>query len=182
MLMKMIIEILIVLVVIILVIFFFLYKVLNNKFNIINIKLKKSEKKLLNAEKNKFSLLLKVIDILNDNKRFDENLYHKFLNLKLDEITLYELNNTLIETENNIEEYLSQNEKIINNKNFKEIYNDINSINISINSTRKYYNENIKEYNKFINKIPTSFFAKIKRIKEKTVLKEKKDKQLKILN
>jgi len=126
--------------------------------------------------------LLKAIDILNDNKKFDENQYHSFLNLKLDNISLNELNDILIETDNNIEEYLSQNEKIINSKNFKDLYNDINKINVTINATRKYYNENAKEFNKFLNKLPTSIFAKIKRLKEKDILKDNRDKQLKILN
>ena len=180
--MKIIIELLIVLFVVIGIILFFFYNVLNNNYIVINIKVSKSEKKLLEAEKKKFDLLLKAIDVLNDNKKFDENQYHNFLNLKLEEISLNELNSTLIETDNNIEEYLSQNEKIINSKNFKDLYNDINKINVTINATRKYYNENTKEYNKFINKFPTSLFAKIKRLKAKDILKDNQDKQLKILN
>lgn len=180
--MKIIIELLIVLIVVIGIILFLLYKVLNNKYNVINIKVSKSEKKLLETEKNKFNLLIKAIDILNDNKKFDENLYHDFLNLKLDNISLNELNDTLIKTDNNIEEYLSQNEKIVNSKKFKDIYNDINKINVTINATRKYYNDNAREYNKFINKFPTSLFAKIKRLNEKEILKDNQDKQLKIFN
>jgi len=180
--MKIIIELLIVLIVVIGIILFLLYKVLNNKYNVIDIKVSKSEKKLLKAQKDKYNLLLKAIDILNDNKKFDENQYHSFLNLKLDNISLNELNDILIETDNNIEEYLSQNEKIINSKNFKDLYNDINKINVTINATRKYYNENAKEFNKFLNKLPTSIFAKIKRLKEKDILKDNRDKQLKILN
>jgi len=103
--MKIIIELLIVLIVVIGIILFLLYKVLNNKYNVIDIKVSKSEKKLLKAQKDKYNLLLKAIDILNDNKKFDENQYHSFLNLKLDNISLNELNDILIETDNNIEEY-----------------------------------------------------------------------------
>ena len=180
--MKIIIELLIVLIVVIGIFLFLLYKVLNNKYNIINIKVSKSEKKLLDAEKTKFYLLLKIIDILNDNKKFDENQYYSFLNLKIEDINLNELNNTLIETDNNIEQYLSQNEKIINSKNFKDLYNDINKINVTINATRNYYNENAREYNKFINKFPTSILAKIKKLNEKDILKDNQDKKLKILN
>lgn len=179
--MEIFIELLIVLFFIIAVIIFFLYKILNNRYNIINIKLTKSEKKLIDNEKKKFDLLIKAIDILNDNKKFDEDLYHKFLNTKLNEISLIELNDLLIETSNGIDKYLSQNEKIINNKKFKEVYNEINNTNITINSTRKYYNENLKEYNKFIKKFPASLFAKIRNLKEKQILKDDTNKKLKIL-
>ncbi|MBQ6817208.1 MAG: LemA family protein [Bacilli bacterium] len=93
-----------------------------------------------------------------------------------------DLNNILIDTDNNIENYLSQNEKTINNKDFKELYTKINNLDIKITSTRKYYNNNIEEYNKLIKKFPTSIVAKILRYKEKDCLKINKNKKLKILN
>lgn len=180
--MKMIIELLIVLVVLIGFILFLLYKIFNNKYNIIYIKISKSEKKLMESFKNKFNLLLKAIDFLNDKKNFDENLYHDFLNLNLEEITLNDLNDTLIDTELSIENYLSENEKIINNKDFKEIYKEIKEINITIDATRKYYNENLKDYNQFAKKFPTSILAKLKKLTEKDILKNDEEKKLKIFN
>lgn len=179
--MKIIIELLIVLFVLIIVILFLLYKVLGNKFKIINIKINKSKNKLKEAFNEKFNLIIKVIDILNDKKKFDENLYHDFLNIKLDEISLCNLNDILIDTDNKIELYLSQNEKIINNKNYKELNKTLNSLNTTIEATRKYYNINLKEYNKLIKKFPTSIVARIKKYNEKEVLNNNPNKELKIM-
>lgn len=179
--MKIIIELLIVLFVLILIILFLLYKVLSNKFKIINIKINKSEKKLEETLKEKFNLTIKVIDILNDKKNFDEDLYHDFLNINLDEINLFDLNNILIDTDNKIELYLSQNEKLINNKDYKNLNKKINVLNTTIKTTRSYYNKNLKEYNNLIKKFPTSTIAKIKKYYKKEFLKDNPNKELKIM-
>lgn len=180
--MKMIIEVLIVLFALILAIVFLLTKVLTNKINIIKIKITKAEKKLTDLLKEKFELTLKEIDFLNDKKNFDENLYHSFLNIDLKNITLNNLNDLQNEADNNIKVYLSQNEKLINHKDFRELNKELNNLNITINATRKYYNENAKEFNKVIKKFPTSIVAKMKKEQSKDILNDNEEKKLKILN
>lgn len=180
--MKIIIELLIVLIVLIAIIVFLICKILNNKINIIKIKLTKAEKKLNDLFNKKFNLTLKIIDFLNNQKNFDENLFHDFLNTNLEEINLVKFNEIIINADNNINNYLSHNEKLVNNKDYIKLNEEINQINTTINSTKNYYNKNTKEYNKLVNKFPTSIIMKLKRQNTKEILKTNQENKLKILN
>ena len=180
--MKIMLELIIVLIVLILIILFLLYKIISNKFNIVNIKINKSETKLKDNLHQKFELVLKLINFLNKQSNFNEDEFHNILNTNLKKISLKELNDNLVESDKNIAKYLSQNEKLINEKELSEINKEINELNIIINATRKYYNTNLKEYNKLIKKFPNNIVAKIKKFEEKTKLQEANNEKLKILN
>jgi len=180
--MEILLELIIVLTVLIIVIIFLSYKIINNNFNIYNIKNNKSEKKLKKALNEKFELNLETINFLNKKIKINEDELHEFLNTNLKKVTLSDLNDIIIDTDKCISNYLSHNEKLVNNKEFSDINAKLNELNSTINSTKKYYNNSIKEYNKLIKKFPNKIIAKIKKYEEKTKLKEVTNEKLKILN
>ena len=180
--MKMILELIIVLVVLILIILFLLYKIANNKFNIVNIKINKSEKKLKKCLEQKFELFLKTINILNKQSNFNEENFHNLLNTNLNKVTLMELNDVLIEADTSISQYFSQNEKIVNTKDLLTINQEMNELNITINATKKYYNNSIRDFNQLIKIRFTKIVAKLKGYHEMEKLKESESVKLKILS
>lgn len=180
--MDLLIELLFILLIVIIIIIIFSYKILNNKYQIYIIKLDKAYSKINKNLHKKYDLLLKEIDFLNKKAPIDEDLLQEFLNTNLKKVETYDLNNTLIETDLLIQKHLSNNEKIINDKNFSEIKKDNDELDVIINSAKQYYNSNVKEFNSLIKKFPTSFIAKIKKYEIKKKLKELEKKELKILN
>ena len=92
-----------------------------------------------------------------------------------------DLNDILINTDLYIEGYLEDNEKLVNDKVYKEIVKELDKLDVTINSTRKYYNDKVNEYNKLIKKFPYNLVNKMKKYPHRTKLTEQKKTELKIL-
>lgn len=179
--MKLMIELLFILFFLILIIIFLSYKITSNKYSILNIKFNKAESKLKKALEEKFNLTIKVVEFLNKNATIDEDKLYNLLNANLKKTDLIELNEILVDADKYINDYLSHNEKLINYEEYVNLDMVLKELNVIINASRKYYNENVKEYNQLVKKFPTSIIAKIKKLEEKTKLKESHNNNLKIL-
>ena len=179
--MQLIIELSIVIIVLLGFILFMIYKIINNGLKIYNIKFNEASKILKENLHKKYDVSLKIIEFLNKTIKIDEENIQDFLNTNLKNIEMEDLNDILINTDLYIEGYLEDNEKLVNDKVYKEIVKELDKLDVTINSTRKYYNDKVNEYNKLIKKFPYNLVNKMKKYPHRTKLTEQKKTELKIL-
>ena len=77
---------------------------------------------------------------------------------------------------------MDNNEKLLKKEAIIGINKELNEVNISIDGSKKYYNENVILYNHLCHKFPSIILAKIFRYKDKEFLEENINENLKILN
>lgn len=167
--------------------FLLLGKIINNKFIIIIDKLNKATNKLNKKFIEKYQLLTKSINIFKKKKKvknFDINNFKKYLETDINNnnIDINTLNDLLKDFDQEIINFLINNEKLINDTQYKKLCKKINKVNISIEATKKFYNQNVTTYNKLIAKYPEKIIAKILHYSEKNYLKVSEEPCLKILN
>ena len=156
-------------------------KFFNNKLNIYIIKIDKSKTKLKKNLNQKYEHSLKIIDFFIKKTNINEDQLYDFLNVNLKKIELDQLNNILVEVDIIIQKQLDQNEQLINDKVFSELKKNTDELDVIINSTKKYYNKIVKDYNLSLKKFPTNIIGKIKKYEPNKKLKELEKEELKIL-
>ena len=136
-----------------------------NKFSWFITKINKGENNIYSELEQKHSILIRYIDILKENIEIDDNLenYNHF-NKKL---SINEINKKLNELNNIINKYMDNNEKLLKKENIININKELNEINILINGSKKYYNDNLINYNHLCHKFPSLIIAKIFKYEEK---------------
>lgn len=153
-----------------------------NKFQWSNTLIQKGEVNIVNALTNKYNILLRYMDLLKNNKvevsdsDYDE---YKLLNLKQ---PINKLNKKINEMNNLINHYMDNNEKLLKNESIININKELNEANIHINGGKKYYNDNLVQYNNLCNAFPSNIIAKLKKYKEKEFLDTEIKEELKILD
>lgn len=148
-----------------------------NKFNWQKVKLQKGEINLLSLFEKKYQILCRIITFLKENTTNEI----KDLNYNFEQKDLYLLNKNLEKENNIINSYLDENEKIIKNTSFKKINQELIDINIAINGSKKYYNDNLTLYNHLCHAFPSKIIALLFKYKEKNFLDEELTYELKIL-
>lgn len=153
---------------------------IHNRFKFYTIKLDKANEKLKEALLKKYELLLKQIKLFKNKKKLKEEDYKNFIDLDKDDISVTNLNFEIETCNNKLETILENNEKLIKDAKIKKNINDLEKIDVTIKGLKKYYNATVENYNKRINKFPSSIIAKMYHYKEKEAYNDE-DKKLKVL-
>lgn len=151
-----------------------------NKFQWYIVKLNKGETILSTSLDKKYNILLRYIEYLKTtikikNEEFEE---FKLLNTK---IPINKLNKKINEINNIINKVMDNNENLLKDETIININKELLEVNISINGSKKYYNDNLIIYNQLVNSFPSKTIAKLFRYKEKEFLDEEIKEELKIL-
>ena len=77
---------------------------------------------------------------------------------------------------------MDNNEELYKNETIIKLDNELSNINLSINSSKKYYNKHLTEYNNLCNLFPSKIIAFIFKYKPKNFIDEEIPDTLKILN
>ena len=152
-----------------------------NKFQWIIVKLDKGENNISSYLESKYEVLLRKFEFLKTNITIDDEDFedYKLLNTK---ISINKLNNKVNDLNNLINKYMDNNEELYKNETINKIDDEIQNINININSSKKYYNNNIVEYNSLCKTFPSKIIAFICKYKPKDFIDEDEPDTLKILN
>ena len=153
---------------------------IHNRFKFYTIKLDKANEKIKETLLKKYDLLLQQIKLFKGKKKLKEEDYKDFIDLDKD-LNVFELDNEITKYSNKLETILEDNNKIIKDAKIKKNTNEIEKIDVTIRGLKKYYNNTIDNYNKRINKFPSSIIAKIYKYKEKDKYIEEENK-LKVFN
>ena len=129
----------------------------------------------------KYDLLVKQINIFKKKKKLKIEEYEEFINITKKDIDINELDKIINEYENKLNIILQDNNKLIKDTKIKKNINDIEKTDITISGLKKYYNNTVDNYNKYLHKFPSKIVAKIYKYKEKEKYIEF-DKKLKVLD
>ncbi len=141
-----------------------IYVFIYNHFQTYIIKINTAENNIDNTLRNKFYVIMKLVNAIEDEIKREETL--KILNeLKEMKISNFDLDHKLIEILSSVAELDET------NKAFKKIPKDklteLKEIDESLKAFKNYYNDNITKYNKLVRMFPTNIVGKITRLKEK---------------
>lgn len=155
--------------------------IIYNKFQWYIIKLNKGETILSTALDKKYNILLRYIDYLKTNVKIKNEEFEEFklLNTK---IPINKLNKKINEMNNAINKVMDNNENLLKEETIININKELLEVNISINGSKKYYNDNLITYNQLVNSFPSKIIALLFRYKEKDFLDEEIKEELKILD
>ncbi len=151
-----------------------------NKFQWMNIKVKKGEINIQSALEKKYEIILNYFSLLNENVKMDENDYNRINFINNDDIVQF--NNDLNNLNTIIDKYLDDNEKVLKKDKIKAINKELNEVNIFLNGCKKYYNNNLIKYNSLCKSFPSIIISKIFKYKEKEFIEEDIKESFKILN
>lgn len=152
-----------------------------NKYQMLIIKINKGEDYIFNSLENKYNILLKYLDFFKDNITIDEEDFeeYKLLNTK----TNIDKLNTYVNNFNNlINRYMDNNEDLYKKDTIASLNDELFNANLSINSSKNYYNNYVTKYNNQCHTFPSNIVAKIFKYKEKNIMNEDNIDGLKILN
>ena len=150
-----------------------------NKFQWSIIKLDKGEKNLIFYFEQKHSILTRYIEIIKKDVNIEDNFdEYNILNSKL---SINKISKIINDFNNCINKYLDSNEKLLKEENVININKELNETNIAINGSKKYYNDNLVNYNHLCHKFPSIIIAKLFKYKDKEFLEENLSESFKIL-
>lgn len=152
-----------------------------NNFQWILIKLNKGENKISSFLKTKYDILLRKFEFLKNNITIDDDDFEEYKLLNTN-ISIDKLNQKTNDLNNLINKYLDNNEELYKNETIIKLDNELSNINLSINSSKKYYNKHLTEYNNLCNLFPSKIIAFIFKYKPKNFIDEEIPDTLKILN
>jgi LemA protein len=151
-----------------------------NKFQWLLIKINKAEKNISFYLEEKYSILSRYLEILKENIELEDDIdEYKLLTTKL---SINNLNKKINNFNNLINKYMDNNEKLLKKDAIININKELSKVNISINGSKKYYNDNLIQYNHLCHKFPSIIVAKIFKYKDKEFLEENTDDNFKILD
>ena len=157
--------------VIVICIIFAIYTILYNKMQDYIIRINEVEAIIDDNLRSKYDNINKYISIIKGIKeledKIDSNLFDDIIRLKTKKISNFDLDRTLIETENNLINLKEKYKEIKSNEDLKTISKKTEDLNESLSVNKEYYNKNIAEYNKLIKQFPTNIIARIGKYQEK---------------
>ena len=146
----------------------FFYSIIYNKFQDSIIKLNEVEGKIDETLRSKFDGLLEMNNIIKEKINTKKAIVDDITKLKDEEISSFELDRKLSEALSKINFIRKQYEELHNIDQLNKLSYDIDDMDESLAAYKKYYNENIVEYNKLIRKFPYNIIGMILKYKEKS--------------
>ncbi len=150
-----------------------LFRCHNDKLESIVKNLDNTEKECFDKLKNKYDLIIRLINIIENKYKVESKIFEDVRKMKIDSIKSYKNEKTLNKCYKEIIQIREDNKKKKEIKSFKDIINDYEDNELLIISLRTYYNKYVLEYNNLIKKIPYNIIAKLKKYQIRTFLEGK---------
>jgi hypothetical protein len=176
----MLINVLICIAIVLLTIIISFYVVLNNKFKLINIKIKNAEENISTILKDKYQNLIKIHELIKEKKE-DNTVFDEIDEIKCEELNSFELNNKLSKFDKDVYEIIDFEKDLIFDDEEQKVFDDYANINVSCLASIKYYNDNVEIYNKLISSKPANIIAKLRHYKKKDLYTSEKEEVFEIL-
>lgn len=155
------------------------FVLINNKFQLVIIKIDKAEEDI-------DVLLQKKIELLNRTRPIIKKETKNEIMLILDEdisgLNNFEKNNILKKAYNELFKVLDENEKLFKSESLISILEDLNDNEENIVGAIKFYNDTVVEFNELIVSFPSNMLAFFKRYKKKDFYSNEKREMFEILN
>lgn len=139
-----------------------------NIFQTYIIRINEAEAFIDTTLRKRFDLLNKSISIIKKNSKSKDEILKSLTKLKSQKLSNFELDRKLYDAINEFNEYKESIEELKNNEEFLKIELGLFESEAEIVAARKYYNDIITDYNKFVRKFPTMIVAKISKYELKT--------------
>lgn len=146
---------------------FVLIGLIYNKFQDYIIRINEVEGKIDDTLRNKYDNLIKINNIVKEKIKTEKEIIDDLEKIKTDEKTSFEMHRLLKEAYTKLDFVKKQYDELKKDKDIKELFDDMDAMDESLNAYIKYYNENIVDYNKYVKKIPYNVIGKILKCKER---------------
>ncbi len=138
-----------------------IYVVIYNKIQNQILKLKETESEIDETLRQKYDLIVKIIEIINDKE------LKKISELKEKDFSSFEFIRKLNEYETKASKIRNDNKKLLKNEELNNNFNEVNEINTKLTAQIRYYNDNTSIYNKLFVSFPSNIIAKISKLEER---------------
>ena len=135
-------------------------KVFVSKINLV-------EEKIDSILDTKYENIMKIDTIIKDKIGTEKEIIDDISNIKETSKSKSEIDSILMDQLSKIEYIKEQYDELDNEEELNGLFNDINKDNESLNAYKKYYNDNVNDYNRLISKFPYVITAKLFKHKAK---------------
>lgn len=143
------------------------YAYFYNRFQELLIKSNEAEANIDTVLRKRFDLLNKSIGVIKANTKVEHEVLEMIVKLRSRKISNFELDRQIYDAINEFNNYKENYPTLSDSDSFVKIDNSLNETENEIIALRKYYNDNITDYNKLVKKFPSNIVAKISKFKEK---------------
>lgn len=142
---------------------YIMYRVNNEKLNHNKNKLIDSEGECLKVYKNKYDLLMKIIEITQSKYKIDSKVFEDAKQIDITSLDSFKNEKLLNKCFKEVLQIREDNTKVRETKAYKELISDYNKNEILLVSLRSYHNKYTLIFNDMIKKFPYNIISKIKR-------------------
>ena len=114
--------------------------------------------------RNKYDLLIKADTLIKAELKSDKSFFKGLDKVKEENITNFDLERKLAEYMNTLEEIKLDNEKLLENKDFKAILAECKDNTEKLQASKTYYNKYTSELNDLVRTFPSNLVARMHRI------------------
>lgn len=139
-----------------------IYFTMYNSFQKSIVKLEEAKSGIDVALTKRFDVLTKLLDIVKQYSKHEENVLEKVIKLRQTGGSINEINSELNEAKRNINILAENYPELHSNKLYKELQIAVSDTEEHLAASRRFYNSACKEYNLKIRSFPTSIIASIK--------------------
>ena len=168
-------------VVVVLAIIVLFITIVNNKYLFAIIKIEEAENNIEVLLHKKYDLLERCCPIIIKELKLKDFL-PEISEIKMDEISHFELSNALKNGYNNVLKTIDDNEKLLKSESLMTIMDDLEKNDIDLTAAEKFYNDNVTIFNKLIVSFPSRIIGFFKRYKKKDFYSNEKKEMFEILN
>lgn len=161
-----IVYIILIILTIIFLIFLFFY-VTRYKLDNYALKINLVEDKIEKILDSKFDNIIKINDIIKEKINTEKEIIDDISSLKDENKTKSEIDTALSDALTKIEYIKDQYDELENEEELNKLFDEVNTEDESLNAYKKYYDDNVNDYNNLINKFPYGITAKLFKHKTK---------------
>lgn len=112
----------------------------------------------------RYDLLLSADNIIKAELKSDKTFFKGLDKIKEEDISNFDLERKLAEYMNTLEQIRLDNEKLLSNKEFKELLNDCKNNSEKLQASKSFYNKYTSELNDLIRSFPSNIVARMHRL------------------
>lgn len=142
------------------------YALIYNKIKTQILKINSVESEIDESLRLKYDLLVKIISEIKKIEK-DIDKFNDFEKIKDENLSSFEFKRKLADVESDVYTIRNDNNKLVKNNTFNDLWYEITNLNTKIKAEEKYYNENTTIYNELVTKFPSKLIAVILRLNEK---------------
>lgn len=139
-----------------------------NRFQSFVVRLNESEASIDTTLRKRFDLLNKSISIIKANAEIEGEVLENIVKLRSRKLTNFELDRQLYDAINEFQTYKEKYPVLMTSESFVKIDAGLVETETEIYASRKYYNDIVTDYNKYIRSFPSNIVGKLCHLKEKT--------------